>query len=77
MSADLILQVAILLCSISALCLLTSRNHRMRMVGSVIGLLGQPAWFIAAHQTDNWAIMILTPIYAFGYARGIWNNAKR
>jgi hypothetical protein len=38
----------------------------------VFGGLGQPFWFYASWQVEQWSIIAVLVIYAGAWARGLW-----
>lgn len=66
-------QVMILVCSSTVAFLVGSKKAKVRRVGFVVGLIGQPFWLATAWTHGQWAIFALCFWYAFCYARGIWN----
>lgn len=35
-------------------------------------MLGQPFWFYASWQAEQWGIFVVSIIYAGAWARGLW-----
>ena len=69
-----IVQFAILVFSAGAISCLTSANKKIRLWGSIFGLLGQPLWFYTSYMAGQWAVLILAIWYTRAYIKGIMNN---
>lgn len=50
----------------------TSNDSRdaLRRWGPVLGLISQPAWYIAAIDAGQWGVLAVCPIYTLAWARG-------
>lgn len=71
-TTDLV-QAGIVLCSATAAWLVNQRSARLRGWAAVVGLCGQPLWFWAAWQAQQWGILALSGWYTLAWARGLWN----
>jgi nicotinamide riboside transporter PnuC len=40
----------------------------------LFGLAGQPFWFYAAWQSQQWGIGLLTLLYTLAWSRGVWTQ---
>jgi hypothetical protein len=68
--------IMIPLCGMSALFLLLQKSFLLRTIGSIIGLIGQPFWFVAMLKADNIGVMIMVFVYTALYAYGVYTNYK-
>lgn len=66
-------QLMIFACSGTVAFCVGSKSNRVRRIGFVAGLIGQPFWFWTAWANGQWAIFMLSFWYAFCYCRGILN----
>ena len=64
-------------CGLATVWLSQCRSHRARRWAAPIGLIAQPAWIYASWQAQQWGILILSVVYAAGWARGIWTHWVR
>jgi nicotinamide riboside transporter PnuC len=39
----------------------------------IFGLIGQPAWFYAAWQAEQWGVFALAFVFTAAWSRGLWN----
>lgn len=69
LSLDLIAQVGITVFGISAVILVARKNKW----GLVIGLISEPFWFITSYLHGQWSIFLLTIVYSFSWAYGVYN----
>lgn len=53
---------------------LSQGPDRYQKWAPVLGLLGQPFWFISTYLTGNWGIFILCPVYTFLWGMGFWRQ---
>lgn len=65
-------QIAIALFGAAAAWLSQARIERLRRWACIFGMLGQPAWFYAAWQAQQWGIFVVCVIYCGAWMRGIW-----
>jgi len=65
-------QIAIALLGSLAAWLSQARGKSWRKWAPVFGMLGQPFWFYASWQTEQWGIFAVSIIYAGAWARGLW-----
>ena len=56
--------------------LLNSKSKKHRKIGAIVGVCGQPFWFITSFMNGQWAIFLLGILYTIAYIRGIINNTK-
>jgi hypothetical protein len=65
-------QITIAVLGAAAAWLSQERRLAWRRWGCIFGLLGQPAWFYAAWQAQQWGIFFVSVIYAGAWLRGLW-----
>ncbi|WP_373785430.1 hypothetical protein [Delftia acidovorans] len=65
-------QIAIALLGTLAAWLSQARGEGSRKWALVFGIVGQPFWFYASWQTEQWGIFAVSIIYAGAWARGLW-----
>ena len=66
-------QIAIAMTGVTAVFLSQSKREDLRRFACIFGLIGQPFWFIATWQAEQWGIFALCFLYTFSWARGAWN----
>lgn len=66
-------QVLILFTGALAIILSQMKSFTFRKWGAIVGMLGQPFWFIAAWKAKQLGILIVCVVYTFGWALGVWN----
>jgi hypothetical protein len=52
---------------------LVGRLENWKKWGYVVGLMGQPAWYYASLQSQQWGIMLLSIWYTYSWCQGIYN----
>ena len=72
MSALQLDQVAIALTGATAAWLTQCRSERLRKFACIFGLVGQPFWFWASWQAEQWGIFAVSVLYAVAWLRGLW-----
>lgn len=75
----IIAQVGIAICGVSAIWLVNAREPRWARWGPVMGLLGQPFWFITTVMNGQWGIVALCFLYTWAWWRGFikhWGPRK-
>jgi len=73
-------QIAIALLGALAAWLSQVRGESSRKWAPVFGMLGQPFWFYASWQAEQWGIFAVSIIYACAWARGLcvyWISPRR
>lgn len=66
----MIAQIFIALFGVTAVALSQSALESRRRWASVFGLLGQPFWFFAAWESQQWGIFILCFLYTASWGKG-------
>jgi len=69
-------QLLIALFGLTALTLAMGNNDEGRRWAPVIGLIGQPFWFMATIPTEQWGMVALCVAYTLVYVRGCWANFR-
>ena len=69
MTLDIIAQVGIAIFGITAIILVAKKNKW----GFVCGLASEPFWLITAILHQQWAVFLLSIIYVFSWAFGVYN----
>lgn len=49
-----------------------ARVHLEKDAAAHLGMLGQPFWFYASWQTEQWSIFAVSALYALAWMKGIW-----
>ena len=64
-------QIFIALFGVTAVALSQSSLERRRRWAPVFGLIGQPFWFYAAWESQQWGIFVLCFLYTVSWAKGL------
>ncbi|MFC3865887.1 hypothetical protein [Alcaligenes aquatilis] len=76
----MIAQIGIALLGVTAIWLSQSRQEHLRRYACLFGLAGQPFWFWAAFDAQQWGIFAICFLYTLSWARGFkqhWIDAAR
>lgn len=65
-------QVAIAILGAAAAWLSQERRASWRRWACVFGMLGQPFWFWATWEAQQWGMFALSAVYAAAWMRGAW-----
>ena len=65
---DTISQIALFILGVSAIILVAKKNKW----GFVFGLLSQPFWFITAFINEQWGVFLVSIVFTFSWAYGIY-----
>jgi hypothetical protein len=65
------IQIAIAIFGLTAIYFAMGDNPRLRKWAPIIGLAGQPFWFMATIPTQQWGMVALCCAYTAVYIRGI------
>jgi hypothetical protein len=65
-------QLGIALTGVIAIFLTQSKREELRRYACIFGLAGQPFWFWAAWQADQWGILTINVLYAAAWSKGVW-----
>lgn len=63
-------QLFIALLGVPAVALAQSEHESRRRWASIFGLAGQPFWFYAAVDGEQWGIFLLSVLYTLVWAKG-------
>ena len=66
---DFIAQIGVFVFGVAAIILVGRKNKW----GFVFGLMSQPFWFITSLQNKQWGVMLVTIVYTFSWAYGIYS----
>lgn len=66
-------QIGIMLFGVTAVFLSQSKNEWLRKHACFFGLAGQPFWFYATYNAEQWGIFAMCFLYTFSWLRGLWN----
>ncbi len=65
------IQIALAVCGLTAMFLALSEQPGRRKWAPLVGLAGQPFWFMATIPTEQWGMVALCVAYSGLYIRGI------
>jgi len=65
-------QIIIAVCGASSVWLSQDLRPTWRRWACIFGITAQPAWLYATVKAGQCGIVLLTFVYAAGWARGIW-----
>ena len=65
-------QIAIAILGASAAWLSQARAESARRWACIFGMLGQPFWFYASLQAEQWGIFVVCILYALAWMKGLW-----
>lgn len=66
------IQVLLVLFGVSAVYLTQSSNPKLSRFAPIVGMLGQPFWFIAAYPQPG--MLIVVTLYTYCWGLGIYNQ---
>jgi hypothetical protein len=72
MSAPMLPQIGLALTGLIAIYLTQSRSEKQRRFACIFGILGQPFWFWATYQAEQWGMFALCFLYAASWIKGFW-----
>ena len=67
-------QIAIALTGALAIWLSQQHREEWKKYASILGLIGQPFWFYATYQAEQWGIFVLCIFYTYSWFVGFKNN---
>ncbi len=67
-------QIGIIVFGLSAIWLVGGKEKKWRRWGFVLNLCSQPFWTYVAIMNEQYGILVLTLIYAWGWIRGTYNS---
>lgn len=65
-------QLLIAMFGLTSITFAMGNNPRLRKWAPIIGLAGQPFWFMATIPTQQYGMVALCVAYTLVYIRGIW-----
>lgn len=68
----IICQVGMVVLGGLSIYLVSMKNEWMRW-GYIVGMLGQPFWFIMEIRTEQYGLLALTVFYTYSWGKGIYN----
>jgi hypothetical protein len=68
----MLIQIALVVFGVGAIYLTQSTNPALRRWAPIVGLAGQPFWYIAAWGQPG--MLIVVTLYTFCWVQGIWNH---
>lgn len=74
------IQIAIAIFGITSIWFAMGNNPRLRKWAPIIGLSGQPFWFLATIPTQQWGMVALTCAYTAVYVHGAvlqWKSPRK
>lgn len=73
----MIAQIGIFLFGIGAIFLVNDHRPELRKWGPIVGLVGQPFWFMATIASEQWGMVAICAVYTLLWMRGIYNSWLR
>ena len=64
-------QMLIALTGVTAVFLTQSEHEERRKLACLFGIVGQPFWFYATYQAEQWGIFALCFFYTWAWAKGV------
>lgn len=59
---------------VTAIMLTQQKREEWKKYACLFGMAGQPFWFYATYQAEQWGIFALCFFYAYSWGLGIRNN---
>lgn len=69
-----ITQIALVVFGVGAVWLTQCTNPKLRRIAPIVGLLGQPFWFVAAWGQPG--MLFVVSLYTLVWAKGCWQLAR-
>lgn len=66
-------QLGLTVISVVAHFMMQSLDHKTKKWGIVVGLVGQPFWFVFAYSTEAWLLFCTCILYAISWIQGFMN----
>ena len=70
--SDVLVQLALVIFGVTAVFLSQSKNPQARKWACIVGICGQPFWYIAAQGQPG--MLVVVTLYTLVWAQGVWNN---
>ena len=67
-----VVQICIVIFGVGAIWLANDRREHYRRWAPIAGLLGQPAWIVAAIQSGQMGVLLVSLLYTVAWGRGFW-----
>lgn len=67
-------QIGIALTGAIAVFLTQSTSAELRRYACLFGVAGQPFWFLAAWQSQQFGVLFVSVLYAMAWAKGIYTH---
>lgn len=67
-------QLAIALTGVVAIFLSQQSNEKLKKYACILGLIGQPFWFLATYKAEQWGIFAMCFLYTWMWGLGFYNN---
>lgn len=68
----MLVQTALAISGVSAVFLSQHKDPELRRWACIVGMIGQPFWFIAAYPQPG--MLFVVALYTFCWGQGIWNQ---
>lgn len=65
-------QLTILLTGAVAIVLVQFDSVAIRQWACIVGMIGQPFWFLATYRAKQWGMFAVTVIYTAAWMGGLW-----
>lgn len=69
-------QGGIVVLSVCAIWMVNDGRAGVRRWAPLVGLLGQPFWFLATWQAEQWGMFAITFVYTGAWVRGLWTQRQ-
>lgn len=70
----MIVQLILVVTGVVAIWLTQQKNEAWKKYACIMGMIGQPFWFISAYQAEQWGIFIVCFGYTYVWWLGIRNH---
>jgi len=67
-------QIAILFTGVAAIWLSQDKRENFRKYACIFGIIGQPFWFYAAWQSEQFGVFIVCIFYTVAWISGFFNH---
>lgn len=67
-------QLGIAAFGVTAVNLTQASDPRAQRWAPIFGLAGQPFWFYATSNAEQWGIFVVCFLYTLSWLRGLWNH---
>lgn len=67
-------QIGIILFGVAAVWLTQDPREWLRKYACLFGMAGQPFWFVAAIDAQQWGVFVVCVLYTLSWMRGIWHH---